>query len=56
MLLADVGDSVQRGANEFAEWVPHLMGFLVVLIVGYFVAKILGNVVLDLPVSVYAGG
>jgi hypothetical protein len=45
MLLADVGDSVQRGANEFAAWVPHLLGFLVVLIVGYFVAKIVGNIV-----------
>lgn len=45
MLLADVGDSVQRGANEFAAWVPHLLGFLVVLIVGYFVAKIVGGIV-----------
>lgn len=45
MLLADVGDSVQRGANELAAWVPHLLGFLVVLIVGYFVAKLVGNVV-----------
>jgi hypothetical protein len=45
MLLADVGDSVQRGFNEFAQWVPHLVGFFAVLIIGYFVAKILGSVV-----------
>ena len=45
MLFADVGDSVQRGFDEFAVWVPRLAGFLVVLIIGYIVAKILGSVV-----------
>jgi hypothetical protein len=45
MLFADVGDSIQRGANEFAEWVPRLLGFIAILIVGYFVAKIIGGLV-----------
>jgi hypothetical protein len=43
MFIADVGESVQRGADAFALWVPRLLGFLVVLIVGYFVAKIVAS-------------
>ena len=45
MLFADIGDSVQRGFDEFASWVPRLAGFLAVLIIGYFIAKILGSLV-----------
>ena len=43
--VPDVGDSVQRGFDEFAEWVPNFVGFLAILIVGFFVAKILGSLV-----------
>jgi hypothetical protein len=45
MVLADVGDSVQRGADEFALWVPRFLGFIVVLIVGYIIAKIIAGLV-----------
>jgi mechanosensitive ion channel-like protein len=45
MLLADIGDSVNRGFTVFFAWVPALIGAIVVLIIGYFVAKFLGNVV-----------
>jgi hypothetical protein len=45
MLYADVGDSVQRGFDEFATWVPRLVAFLAILIVGYFVAKIVAGLV-----------
>jgi Conserved TM helix len=45
LLFADVGDSVQRGFDEFAEWVPNFVGFLAILIVGYFVARIIGSLV-----------
>ena len=43
MFMADIGDSVQRGADAFALWVPRFLGFLAVLIIGYFVAKIVGS-------------
>jgi hypothetical protein len=43
MFIADVGESVQRGADAFALWVPRFLGFLVVLIVGYFVAKMVAS-------------
>jgi Conserved TM helix len=45
MLFADVGDSVQRGADAFALWAPRFLGFLAVLIIGYFVAKLVGAIV-----------
>jgi len=43
MFVADVGDAVQRGADAFALWVPRFLGFLAVLIIGYFVAKVLAS-------------
>ena len=45
MLFADVGDSVQQGANEVATWLPRLAAFIVILIVGYFVAKIVAGLI-----------
>jgi Conserved TM helix len=45
MLYADVGDSVQRGFDEFATWVPRLAAFIAILIVGYFVAKVVARLV-----------
>jgi hypothetical protein len=45
MLYADVGDSVQRGFDEFATWVPRLLAFIAILIIGYFVAKIVAGLV-----------
>jgi Conserved TM helix len=48
MLYADVGDSVQRGFDEFATWVPRFVAFLAILIVGYFVAKIVARLVTKL--------
>jgi hypothetical protein len=45
MLYADIGDSVQRGFDEFATWVPRLAAFIAILIVGYVVARIVGGLV-----------
>ncbi|HEU4449413.1 MAG TPA: hypothetical protein VFR63_05475 [Gaiellaceae bacterium] len=43
MLLADIGDSVQRGFDEFATWVPRFAAFLVILLVGYLLARVLAG-------------
>ena len=45
MLLADIGDSVQRGADEIGDWVPNLLAALAVLVIGYIVAKVLAGLV-----------
>ena len=39
----NVGDSVERGLDTFFAWIPSLIGALVILILGYFIAKIVGN-------------
>ena len=45
MLLGalNIGDSVERGFDTFFAWLPGLLGALVILIIGYFVAKFVGN-------------
>jgi hypothetical protein len=45
MFLADIGDSVQRGANEIGAFVPNLIGAVVVLVIGYILARVLGGLV-----------
>ncbi|MBA2462906.1 MAG: transporter [Actinobacteria bacterium] len=46
MVLADVGDSFQRGVDEFFAFLPNLLGALIVLIIGYIVAKLVAGLVL----------
>jgi hypothetical protein len=45
MLVASIGDSVNRGFTVFFAWVPALLGAIAVLIIGYFVAKIVAKLV-----------
>ena len=40
-----VGDSVQQGLDSLFGFIPNLIGFLVILIVGYFVAKIVKSII-----------
>jgi len=42
------GDELRNGFEGFFAFIPNLIGFLVVLVVGYFVAKLLANVVMRL--------
>ena len=41
----DIGNSVERGFTEFFAWLPALLGALAILIVGYFVAKVVSGLV-----------
>jgi mechanosensitive ion channel-like protein len=45
MAAVNISDSIQQGADSFFAFVPNLIAFLVILIVGYFVAKLVGAVV-----------
>lgn len=47
MVLANlnIGDSVERAFTVFFEWLPALIGALVILVIGYIVAKIVQKVV-----------
>jgi hypothetical protein len=41
----DIGNSVERGFTEFFAWLPALLGALAILVIGYFVAKLVSGVV-----------
>jgi hypothetical protein len=41
----DIGDSFQNATDGFFDFLPHLLGFLVILLVGYVVAKLVAAVV-----------
>ena len=43
--IADIGDSLDRAWDEFFVWLPRLVGFLAVLLIGYIVPKIVGGLV-----------
>ena len=45
MVLADIGDTVDRGFAEFFEWVPRLLGALAILVIGYFVVKFIAGLI-----------
>ncbi len=47
MVLAavDIGNSIERAFDEFFEWLPALVGALVILVIGYIVAKIVQKIV-----------
>jgi hypothetical protein len=42
----DIGNSLQQGLNSFFGFIPNLIGFLVILLVGYIVAKIVKRVLI----------
>jgi hypothetical protein len=40
-----VSDSIQQGIDSFFSFVPNLIAFLVILVIGYFIAKIVKGIV-----------
>ena len=45
MVFASIGDSVEQGFDAFFAWLPQLLGALVILLIGYILAKIIGGIV-----------
>jgi hypothetical protein len=43
VIALSIGDSVERGFDTFFTWLPSLIGALVILLIGYIVAKVVGN-------------
>lgn len=41
----DFGASVERAFDQFFEWLPALVGALVILVIGFIVAKVIGKLV-----------
>jgi small-conductance mechanosensitive channel len=44
MLVASISGSIDHGFSVFFGWVPHVLGFLAVLLIGWIIAKVLGKV------------
>src|SRR3954464_10811151 len=43
-----VGDSVQKGLDAFFAFIPKLIGFLLVLLIGYIIARVVKGIVTKL--------
>ncbi len=37
-------DGIQNAWNDIAAWVPKLVGFLIILVIGYFIAKVIARI------------
>ena len=44
----DIGNSVQQGLDAFFAFVPRLVGFLIVLLIGYIIARVVKTVLVKL--------
>ena len=45
MAAVKISDSIQQGLDAFFGFLPNLLAFLVILVVGYFIAKVVAKVV-----------
>jgi Conserved TM helix len=45
MAAVSISDSLQQGIDAFFAFVPNLIAFLVILVVGYFIAKLVAGIV-----------
>ena len=45
MLVASVSDSLQRASDELFAWLPKLVGALLILLIGYIVARVVAGIV-----------
>lgn len=45
MVLASIRTSVDHAFTVFFGWIPHLVGALVILLIGYIIARIVGKLV-----------
>jgi len=45
MIVADIGDQAERSLTVFFDWLPHLVGAVLVLILGWIVARFVAGLV-----------
>jgi Mechanosensitive ion channel, conserved TM helix len=45
LAAVEVGDSLQRGLDEFVAFLPRLVGFLIILLIGWLIARVVKAVV-----------
>jgi hypothetical protein len=45
MIVASISDSLQRASDEFFTWLPRLVGALVILLIGWLIARFVSRIV-----------
>src|SRR5204863_7179311 len=45
VVLFSISDSIDHGFTVFFGWLPHVLGFIAVLLIGWIVARIVGKLV-----------
>jgi hypothetical protein len=45
MISADISQSLQQASDEFFAWLPKLIGAIVILLIGYIIARVIAGVV-----------
>jgi hypothetical protein len=45
MIVASISDSLQRASDEFFAWLPKLVGALVILLIGWLIARAIARIV-----------
>ena len=48
LAAVDIGASLQKGLDSFVKFLPKFIGFLIVLAIGYIVAKVVKKLVVTL--------
>ena len=48
----EIGDSLQRGLDNLIGFLPRLIGFLIILVIGYIIARIVKGIVTKLLESI----
>ena len=51
MVVLTISDSLQRASDEFFAWLPKLVGALVILLIGYIIARVVASAVRRAMVS-----
>ena len=45
MVLFSISDSIDQGFDVFFAWLPHVLGFIAILLIGWIIARVIGKLV-----------
>ena len=45
MVLFSISDSINQGFDVFFAWLPHVLGFIAILLIGWIIARVIGKLV-----------
>jgi hypothetical protein len=45
VVVFSISDSIDQGFNVFFAWLPHVLGFIAILLIGWIIARVIGKLV-----------